>query len=77
VAAIVLLVTTLTLPNSYEIMGRAKLGTATLGYPATVIARLGRVAWRPTLRWAVLLGAMLGLVLVKINDASEFIYFRF
>jgi len=25
----------------------------------------------------VLLGAFLGLVLVKINDASEFIYFRF
>jgi alginate O-acetyltransferase complex protein AlgI len=77
VAAIVLLVATLTLPNSYEIMGRAKLGTPTPGYPATVIARLGRVAWRPTLRWAVLLGALLGLVLVKINDASEFIYFRF
>lgn len=76
-AAIVLLIATLVLPNSYEIMARARLGTPTPGYPATNIDYPRWFGWRPVMWWAVALGAMFGIVLVKINDASEFIYFRF
>ncbi len=77
--AVLLLALTLVLPNSYEIMRHARLGTPSRGYPATVIEDDGNgwLVWNPTLRWAALLGALLGFSVVKMNDASEFIYFQF
>lgn len=75
--ALLLLAATLALPNSYEIMNRAKIGTPTKGYPSTEIEPASRLFWTPTQRWAVVLGAMFGLALIKMNDASEFIYFQF
>ncbi len=77
VFALGLLAVTLILPNIYEIMRTAKMGTPTRGYPATYINGDARMVWAPNLSWAVILGAMFGLSIIKMNDASEFIYFQF
>jgi D-alanyl-lipoteichoic acid acyltransferase DltB (MBOAT superfamily) len=75
--ALVLLTAALVLPNSYQLMRQARLGTATPGYPATSnTERLG-LQWKPNLLWACVLGLMFGLVVVKINDTSAFLYFQF
>jgi alginate O-acetyltransferase complex protein AlgI len=72
-----LFVCVVALPNSYEIMRAARLGTPTHGYPATVIAGSGSTYWRASGRWAAVTGVVLFVCIMKLYDVSEFIYFRF
>lgn len=65
------------MPNSGEIMSRGNLGTPSRGYPATMITSPRFFHWRPSLAWAVLLGVAFAISLLKLNDVSEFLYFRF
>jgi D-alanyl-lipoteichoic acid acyltransferase DltB (MBOAT superfamily) len=74
VAAVILMAAAIILPNALEIMVR--IGTATPGYPASEI-RSSWLRWAPSLRWAIILGSAFGAALVKMNDASDFIYFHF
>ena len=73
---LVLVVFVATAPNAYEFMSRAKIGTSSPGYPATCVVP-ARISWQPTVGWAFGTGVLLVFVLLKINDASEFIYFQF
>jgi alginate O-acetyltransferase complex protein AlgI len=75
-AALALLPLIFLAPSSYEIMAGARLGLPTHGYPATYISR-APVHWRPSPRWAAALACGSLLILLKINDVSEFIYFQF
>lgn len=64
-------------PNSYQIMAASRLGLPTEGYPASVVDPAHPIVWRPTPAWSAVMAAVLVIVLLKINDASEFIYFQF
>lgn len=64
-------------PNSMEIMSRAGMGLATRGYPESEIKGSRTITWRPTLPWAFAMALIFCVVLIRLNDASEFIYFQF
>ncbi|MGE5506094.1 MAG: MBOAT family O-acyltransferase [Actinomycetota bacterium] len=64
------------LPATHEIMRGHGPGLASPGYPATVPGQAG-AAWRPSLPAAAAVAAMLVFSLLRFNDLSSFIYFRF
>ena len=64
-------------PNTHELMRRAKLGTPTKGYETTYLQGDGALVWQTKPWVAILFGAMIVVVILKLNDISEFIYFQF
>jgi len=68
-------------PNTQAIMVQVSSGMHTAGYPNPVvngaIAVLRHLRWEPSLRWALVLGAVAAISILKLNDVSEFIYFQF
>lgn len=57
------------LPNTREIMEGAE--------PAAATARRRLLAWRPTLGWATVMGAMAAFALLAVTGTSEFLYYQF
>ncbi len=70
----------LCLPNVQTLFRRYGVGLPTRGYADGIeppaIGRLGP-AWRPHPVTAVTIGLLLAACILKLNDVSEFIYFRF
>jgi alginate O-acetyltransferase complex protein AlgI len=65
-------------PNSYQLLARARLGLASRGYPDPVAEPfVGRNVWKPSRKFGVLMGIAFAVVLLELNNASEFIYFQF
>lgn len=66
------------LPNTYEWLHKFKPALATIGYRETEVKVDKKdLCWAPTLIHAVIIGFMFFFSLVMMNDASEFLYFRF
>ncbi len=65
-------------PNAYQILTSARLGLSSRGYadPALQPAPAS-LTWRPSLGFGLLMGVAFGVILLELNDASEFIYFQF
>lgn len=63
-------------PNTQTLFRDYEPGLVSPGY-AHGIEEPPRLAWRFGPAHAALVGALLGLCLVKLNDVSEFIYFQF
>ena len=80
-----LLVIALGLPNTLEILSRyepalgvkpiAGAGTATLG--ARIRTAFARVAWNPTLAWAIGLSVLAAIGVYQLGGNSEFLYWQF
>ncbi len=71
VLVIALLVVVFSLPNTLEFMAR---------YRPTVEpirARASRISWRPTLRWALAITAVLMISVLGMSKVSPFLYFQF
>ncbi|KGM35979.1 hypothetical protein P409_01355 [Inquilinus limosus MP06] len=70
----------LSLPNVQTLFRRYGVGLPTRGYADGIeppaFGRLG-AAWRPHPLAAVAIGLLLAACILKLNDVSEFIYFRF
>ena len=65
-------------PNAYQLLRSLRLGLPSPGYPATVIpASPVRPAWLWSPLHATAVGAGLVLVVLMLNDISQFIYFQF
>lgn len=66
-------------PNTYEFMRKAQLGTATRGYPATLVDADSSTGfqWRPSPGFAIGCGLLLALSALHFFSLSEFIYFQF
>jgi alginate O-acetyltransferase complex protein AlgI len=61
-------------PNTQELMEyRGPAGNA--GY--LPISKGSGGIWRPTTRWAILIGCVLGISLMSLSKVSEFLYFQF
>lgn len=77
-----LLPVVLFVPNTQEIMRRYRPALARFVTPpgaAIAFAErvLGRLVWRPTLLWALLVGSMASLGFLALTSVSEFLYFQF
>ena len=80
-----LLVIALGLPNTLQILSRyepalgvrpvAVAGTATIG--ARLRAAFARVAWNPTLAWAIGLSILAAIGVYQLGGNSEFLYWQF
>lgn len=65
-------------PNTQTLMARVEPGLASDGYPSGIEPRApDRQGWRPVSPHALVLGVLLAVCLLKLNDVSEFIYFQF
>jgi alginate O-acetyltransferase complex protein AlgI len=65
-------------PNSHEIMARARLGLPSRGYPDPAAHPAPTpFAWKPSLPTAMVMGVAFAVILLELNDVSEFIYFQF
>jgi D-alanyl-lipoteichoic acid acyltransferase DltB (MBOAT superfamily) len=65
-------------PNAYEVLAAYKVGLPSRGYPATQNLeepRVSAILWRPS--HAIAMGILMTVVVLKLYDASEFIYFQF
>lgn len=57
------------LPNTHELMGRYR--------PALGVKYFGKLQWRPSILWGLLIAAMALLGLLQMSHVSEFLYFQF
>ena len=65
-------------PNAYEILHHSKIGLPSRGYPATYISGTAKQPrWMWTWKHALVTSAGIIVIILKINDVSEFIYFQF
>jgi len=65
-------------PSVYRLLSFMRLGLASPGYPATRISPVGLAPkWGWSKRHAIILGLAFAIVILKLNDVSEFIYFQF
>ncbi|MGP9801190.1 MBOAT family O-acyltransferase [Rheinheimera sp. NSM] len=69
-----LLLIALTAPNVYQLFYARLAAETSEGVAGTTNSKL---QWRPGVRWALLLGAMLVLSLSTLGQISEFLYFNF
>ena len=60
------------LPNSQEIMARFSPTLTNIRADAA-----GKFSWQPTMAWAILLGALLALDLLSLQQTKVFLYFQF
>jgi hypothetical protein len=66
------------MPNTYEWMQKTAPALSTKGYLATEITINEKdEAWKPDLLHAFIISVLFFLSLLKLTDASEFIYFQF
>ncbi|GAA3762252.1 MBOAT family O-acyltransferase [Terriglobus aquaticus] len=63
------------LPNTQQMLARFKPSLQLA--PSDLQPSLVRIAWRPTPAWGFVLGAVLLLVLVRMQVPSTFLYFQF
>jgi D-alanyl-lipoteichoic acid acyltransferase DltB (MBOAT superfamily) len=74
----VFLVMALKAPNVYQLLAPARLGLPSRGYPDAALPKLAPLfTWRPSLGVGVLMGVAMAVILLELNDVSEFIYFQF
>lgn len=66
-------------PNTQAIMRRfdPALVTRDEDLSPAVPARIARLAWMPTRRWAIAIGLVAATGLLSLNRVSEFLYFQF
>jgi alginate O-acetyltransferase complex protein AlgI len=66
------------LPNSYEWLRQYRPVLPTEGYPASVIrSDAQHFSWHPAPLHALVMATLFFIVLLKLTDASEFLYFQF
>ena len=64
------------LPNAYDLLRRYRPGIIVFANASTSPEAL-RLAWRPNLYWAILLGLIAGAVFMRINHVTPFLYGAF
>lgn len=65
-------------PNAYQLLASARIGLPSPGYPATRITERWSIAPHLWSQYhAAAIGVGLMVVVLKLNDISEFIYFQF
>jgi alginate O-acetyltransferase complex protein AlgI len=64
-----------TMPNTQQILARFKPGLHLTLYDSS--RTLFRFYWRPTTAWALGLGALLLLTIIRMQDKTTFLYFQF
>jgi hypothetical protein len=74
----VFLLIALKAPNVYQVLAPARLGLSSRGYPDASLPKVAPLlTWRPSLGVGVLVGVAMAVILLELNDVSEFIYFQF
>lgn len=63
------------LPNTQQVMSLARPALGVLPPPPG--RRAGRILWRPTARWAVLIATLAVAAILLLSRPSEFIYYQF
>lgn len=68
------------LPNTQQIFARTQPTAESLDTPITLLPRqqrTGWLLWKPSLRWAIVVGAAAAASLLSLQQVSEFLYFQF
>ena len=63
------------MPNSQDIMARVEVVLP--GAHAADRPRPSRIAWRPTLSWAIVAAVLFTIALLNLTKPSEFLYYQF
>jgi hypothetical protein len=72
-----LLLIALTLPNSLQIMARYEPVLGSKPQPANQFGLFRRLAWAPTIPWAIAISLLAATAILRLGGPSEFLYWQF
>ena len=72
-----LLLIALTLPNSIQIMARYEPVLGSKPQPSNQFGFFRRLAWAPTIPWAIAISLLAAMAILRLGGPSEFLYWQF
>ena len=72
-----LLIIALVLPNTLQIMARYEPVLGIRERPANTGLLPGKLAWNPTILWAIAISALAAAAIMRVGGPSEFLYWQF